>query len=56
VLDHSKLVPAQEARYYLEGGKILKTLIKGRSRNGGIAPGDFLSTFNDLKKDLSTSK
>ena len=53
-LDHSKLVPAQEARYYFDGPKILKTIIKGKGRPGGIEQADLLSTFNDLKKDLNS--
>ncbi len=51
-LDYSKLVPAQEVRYYFDGQKIIKTITKGKGRPGGIEQGDLLSTFNDLKKDL----
>jgi hypothetical protein len=51
-LDYSKLVPAQEARYYFDGPKIIKTITQGKGRPGGIEQADFLSTFNDLKKDL----
>ena len=54
-LDFTKLVPAQQARYYFDRGKIFKTILKGPSRNVGVAPADFLSTCDDLKKDLSSS-
>ena len=55
-LDYNKLVAAFEGRYYLDDGKIFQTKLKGTQRNVGVAPADFLSTFNDLKKDLSKYK
>lgn len=53
-LNYRKLLPAQEVRYYFDNGKIFKTIIKGKGRPGGIEQADLLSTFNDLKKDLSS--
>lgn len=55
-LDYSKLVPAAEKRFYFDKGMIFKTIIKGESRPGGPDPGDLLSIFNDLKKDLADHK
>jgi hypothetical protein len=55
-LDYNKLVAAFEGRYYFDGGKIFQTKLKGTQRNVGVAPADFLSIFNDLKKDLSSYK
>jgi len=55
-LNYDKLVAALEGRYYLDGGKIFKTILKGKGRASGNEQADLLSTFNDLKKDLSNYK
>jgi hypothetical protein len=55
-LDQSKLVPAFAGRYYIEKGKIIQTIIKGKTRTGVDDTGDMMGNLKDLLEDLKTAK